>query len=58
MIAAMTSPGISRLFRPMVDERMMSSVAPIHSRSSVFITTASCAIPFHTLRSPVSRQYM
>mmetsp|Transcript_12960 Transcript_12960/g.33219 ORF Transcript_12960/g.33219 Transcript_12960/m.33219 type:complete len:203 (+) Transcript_12960:410-1018(+) len=56
--ALSTSPGITVLFRPIVDESRMLSTQPIHRRSSVFIMTESCAIPRHTLRSPVSFQYM
>ena len=58
MRAFSTSPGIFALLRPMVDESRMSSTQPMQSRSSVFITTESCAMPRHTLRSPVSFQYM
>ncbi len=58
IIADMTSPGISILLRPIVLETRMLSTAPTQSKSSVFIINASCAIPFHTLRSPVSFQYM
>ncbi len=58
MMAEMTSPGTSCLLRPIVDESRIWSSAPTHSRSSVFITMASTAMPFHTERSPVSRQYM
>ena len=43
---------------PIVEESKMSSTQPMHSRSSVFITTESCAMPRHTLRSPVSFQYL
>ncbi len=42
----------------MVDESRMPSVAPTHRRSSMFIIMASWAMPFHTLRSPVRRQYI
>ena len=41
MMAAITSPGIRFLLRPMVDDSRMLSVAPTHSRSSMFITTES-----------------
>ena len=58
MTAEMTSPGTSCLLRPMVEESSMWSTAPMQSRSSVFITMASMAMPFQTERSPVSRQYM
>ena len=58
MMALMTSPGMSILLRPMVELTRMLSTAPTQRRSSVFITMASCAMPFHTLRSPVSFQYM
>ena len=57
IIAAITSPGIKCLLRPMVDDTRMLSVAPTQRRSSIFIINASCAIPFHTLKSPVSFQY-
>mmetsp|Transcript_1915 Transcript_1915/g.4337 ORF Transcript_1915/g.4337 Transcript_1915/m.4337 type:complete len:358 (-) Transcript_1915:34-1107(-) len=53
-----TSPGMSALLRPMVEDSRMLSTQPMHSRSSVFMITASCAMPRHTLRSPVSFQYM
>ena len=36
----------------------MLSTAPTQSRSSVFMIRASCAMPFHTPRSPVSFQYI
>ncbi len=55
--AAITSPGMRVLLRPMVEESIMSEVMPTHSRSSVFITMASCAMPCQTLISPVSFQY-
>ncbi len=58
IMAEITSPGISILFLPIVEDTNMLSVAPTHNRSSIFIMRASCAIPFHTLRSPVSRQYV
>ena len=58
MSAFSTSPGMSDLFRPMVDESKMLSTHPMHSKSSVFMMTASCAMPRHTDRSPVSFQYM
>ena len=58
MSAASTSAGIFDLLRPMVEESRMSSTHPMQSRSSVFIITESCAMPRHTLRSPVSFQYM
>ena len=58
MSALSTSPGMRLLFLPMVDESRMFSVQPMHSRSSVFMMTESCAMPRHTLRSPVSFQYM
>ena len=58
MIAEITSPGTSILFRPIVLDTRMLSTAPTQSRSSVFMTIASCAIPFHTSRLPVSFQYM
>ena len=44
--------------RPMVEERRMLSTQPMQRRSSVFMMTASCAIPRQTERSPVSFQYM
>jgi len=56
IMAEITSPGIRFLFRPMVDESRILSVAPTQIKSSIFIISASCAIPFHTVRSPVSRQ--
>ena len=46
------------MLRPIVDDSRMLSTHPMHRRSSVFMMTASCAIPLHTLRSPVSFQYM
>ncbi len=46
------------LFRPIVDETRIESVAPTHNKSSTFIIRASCAIPFHTEISPVSFQYI
>ena len=58
MMAEITSPGTSILFLPMVLDTRMLSTAPTQSRSSVFITMASCATPFHTLKSPVSFQYI
>ena len=58
MIADITSPGISILLRPIVLETRILSTAPTQRRSSVFMTIASCAMPFHTLRSPVSFQYI
>ena len=58
MMAEMTSPGMSILLRPMVEETRMLSTAPTQSRSSVFMTMASWAMPFQTLRSPVSFQYI
>ena len=58
MMAEITSPGTSILLRPMVEETRILSTAPTQSRSSVFITMASWAIPFHTARSPVSFQYI
>jgi small subunit ribosomal protein S1 len=36
----------------------MLSTAPMQSKSSVFITIASWAIPFQTSKSPVSFQYL
>ena len=45
-------------FTPMVEETRMLSTAPTQSRSSVFMMSASCAMPFQTPRSLVSRQYM
>ena len=57
MIAEMTSPGTSSLLRPIVDETRILSTAPTHNKSSMFIISASCAMPFHTLKSPVSFQY-
>mmetsp|Transcript_36896 Transcript_36896/g.86482 ORF Transcript_36896/g.86482 Transcript_36896/m.86482 type:complete len:247 (-) Transcript_36896:675-1415(-) len=58
MTALITSPGIKFLFRPIVLDSRMLSVAPTHKRSSRFMTIASCAMPFQTLRSPVFFQYM
>ena len=58
MMALMTSPVIKCLLRPMVLESKIGPVAPTHSRSSKFMTNASCAMPFQTDRSPVSFQYM
>jgi len=58
IIAAITSPGTKFLFLPMVEETRMLSVAPTQSRSSIFITKASWAIPLQTDRSPVSFQYI
>ena len=58
IIADMTSPGTSILLRPIVLETRMLSTAPTQSKSSVFMTMASWAIPFHTERSPVSFQYI
>ena len=58
IIAEMISPGISSLFRPIVEETRMLSVAPTQSKSSIFMIRASWAIPFHTDKSPVSFQYM
>jgi hypothetical protein len=55
-MAEMTSPGIKFLFLPMVEDTRMLVVAPTQSRSSVFMMIASCAIPFQTLKSPVSFQ--
>jgi len=57
IIAAITSPGIKFLFLPIVDDNKILSDAPTQSRSSRFITIASCAIPFQTDKSPVSFQY-
>ncbi len=58
MMAAITSPGIKFLFLPIVEDNRMLSVAPIHSKSSMFIINASWAIPFQTEISPVSFQYI
>ena len=58
MSALSTSPGMRDLLRPMVEERRMFSTQPMQRRSSVFMMTASWAMPRHTLRSPVSFQYM
>ena len=58
IMAEITSPGINILLRPIVDDNKILSVAPTHSRSSIFIINASCAIPFQTDRSPVSFQYI
>ena len=52
-----TSPVINPLFLPMVDDNNISSAHPMHNKSSVFITTESCAMPLHTFKSPVSFQY-
>ena len=49
-----TSPVTRFLFRPMVDERRMLSVAPTHSKSSRFIMIASIAIPWKAVDSVVS----
>ena len=51
-------PGTRFLLRPMVDDNKILSVAPTQSKSSMFITKASCAIPFQTVTSPVSFQYI
>mmetsp|Transcript_6947 Transcript_6947/g.19748 ORF Transcript_6947/g.19748 Transcript_6947/m.19748 type:complete len:227 (-) Transcript_6947:111-791(-) len=56
--AVTTSPGITRLFLPIVLDNIILSTTPTHNRSSVFITIASCATPFHTETSPVRFQYM
>ena len=40
-----------------VEENKKLSYTPTQSKSSIFMAIASCAIPFHTLRSPVSFQY-
>ena len=56
--ALSTSPGMTFLFRPIVEESRMLSTQPMHRRSSMFMMTESCAIPRHTLRSPVSFQYI
>ena len=58
MMAEITSPGISSLLRPIVLDTRILSTAPTQSRSSIFIISASCAMPFQTERSPVSFQYM
>mmetsp|Transcript_42414 Transcript_42414/g.128184 ORF Transcript_42414/g.128184 Transcript_42414/m.128184 type:complete len:316 (+) Transcript_42414:735-1682(+) len=55
---AMTSLGIKFLFLPMVEDKRILSTTPTHNKSSKFITMASCAIPFQTLKSPVFFQYM
>ena len=56
IMAPNTSPGINRLFLPIVDESKILDTAPTHSKSSIFIINASCAIPFQTDKSPVSFQ--
>ena len=56
IMAEITSPGIRFLLRPMVDESKIGPVEPTHKRSSMFMIMASCAMPFHTDRSPVSFQ--
>ena len=58
IMADITSPGTSILFLPIVLETKILSTAPTQSKSSVFIINASCAIPFQTLKSPVSFQYV
>ena len=55
--ASNTSPGMSLLFRSIVEENARLSNMPTQRRSSRFITIASRAIPFHTETSPVSFQY-
>ena len=56
IISEITSPGISCLFLPIVEESSMLSVIPTQSKSSIFITIESIAMPFQTLISPVSFQ--
>ena len=56
IMALITLPGTRFLLRPMVELTRMLSTAPTQSRSSIFIMRASCAMPFHTERSPVSFQ--
>ena len=58
MISRMTSPGMRCLLRPMVLDTKMGPVHPTQSRSSTFMMRASWAMPFQTLKSPVSFQYM
>ena len=58
IMAEITSCGMRFLLRPMVEESIMWPTAPTHIRSSIFIISASWAIPFHTLRSPVAFQYI
>ena len=41
--------GMSILLRPMVELTRILSTAPTQSRSSVFMMSASCAMPFHTV---------
>jgi hypothetical protein len=53
-----TSLGMRPLLRPMVLDRRMFSVTPAQSKSSRFMTSASWAMPFQTLKSPVFFQYM
>ena len=57
MISEIISPGIKCLFLPIIDDITILLVAPTHIKSSIFIISASCAIPFQTLISPVSFQY-
>ena len=56
IMAEITSPLMIFLFLPIVEEIKISLVIPTQSRSSIFITSASFAIPFQILLSPVSFQ--
>ena len=57
IMVLITSPGMSFLFLPIVDETIILSIAPTQIRSSIFIINESCEIPFQTSKSPVSFQY-
>ena len=58
IIAVKTSEGINLLLRPIVEDTNMFPTAPTHNKSSRFMTSASCAIPFQTDKSPVLFQYI
>ena len=57
MIVFITSPGINFLFLPIVEETTILSIPPTQIKSSMFIISESCDIPFQTSKSPVSFQY-
>ena len=50
----MTSPVTNALLRLMVEESMKLSVAPTQIRSSMFITSESCAIPYGSQNKKLS----
>ena len=57
IIVFITSPGINFLFLPIVEETIILSIPPTQIKSSIFIISESCDIPFQTSKSPVSFQY-